>query len=194
MPGRLEVITGPMFSGKTEELIRRVMRAKQKGQKVLVFKPQIDTRYSRSEVISHGGLCVEARIIETLPVETLLEVWDPSTRPDVIAIDEAQFFGLGVPHAVNTYAHLGVRVICSGLDLTYQGLPFPPMPELLAYADEVVKLRSVCARCFEDATRTYRLEPTSPEELPEGVAPLTPILVGGAEAYEPRCLPCYTLR
>lgn len=183
-----------MFSGKTEELIRRVMRAKQKGQKVLVFKPQIDTRYSRSEVISHGGLRVEARIVETLPfLESLGDLWEPPTRPDVVAIDEAQFFGLSVPEMVQNYTGLGVRVICSGLDLTYQGRPFPPMPELLAYADEVVKLRSVCARCFEDATRTHRLEPTTPEDLPSGEAPLTPILVGGAEAYEPRCLSCYTI-
>lgn len=176
-----------MFSGKTEELLRRLMRAKRKGQTLRVFKPTVDTRYSSNEVVSHGGLRIEAETIQKLPKIDSTEI------PQVIGIDEAQFFGTSALVEVQNYVALGARVILSGLDLTFQGQPFYPMPDLMAFAHKVTKLHAVCARCLGDATRTFRLASTPEviENWTSGDIPLTPILVGGAESYEPRCVPCY---
>jgi thymidine kinase len=172
-----------MFSGKTEELIRRLMRAKQMGKSVEVFKPHIDTRYAKSEVVSHAGLRIPARMVDTLPSFT------SGSIPEVVGIDEAQFFGEPVVKVVEFLVQCGSRVVVSGLDLTYQGQPFHPMPHLLALADEVTKLRAVCARCLAEASRSFRLAPVLQGEP---VNETNPIFVGGAESYEPRCVPCFT--
>lgn len=162
-----------MFSGKTEELIRRLFRAKQSGRVVCVFKPKIDVRYSTEEIVSHSGLRIDAYVTDTL-------VLPAGADPDVVGIDEAQFFGAALIPFVEDCLQKGVRVIASGLDLTFKGEPFHPMPHLLALADDVVKLHAVCARCLKDASRTYRLADHS-----------ATVLVGGAESYEPRCLACF---
>lgn len=177
MTARLEVLVGCMFAGKTEELIKRLMRASRMGRKVEVYKPLLDTRYSLDEVVSHGGLRIPAHVVKDLPAFT-------GTLPDVVGIDEGQFFGDSLVPAVHSLLDQGVRVIVSGLDLNSNGVPFEPMPALLALADEVVKLKAVCARCLKEASRSYLYAPAVPSE--DG------ILVGGAESYEPRCLSCFT--
>lgn len=166
-----------MFGGKTEELIKRLMRASRMGKRVEVYKPRLDTRYSQDEVVSHGGLRIPAHVVEGLPAFT-------GTVPDVVGIDEGQFFGESLVPAVEALLSRGVRVIVSGLDLNSQGKPFEPMPTLLAMADEVVKLRAVCAQCLKEASRSYLYATVTPSQ--DG------ILVGGAESYEPRCFACFT--
>lgn len=152
------------------------------GRTVEVFKPRIDTRYSEDEVVSHAGLRISARILDEVPQFTA------ESAPNVVGIDEAQFFGDHVVSVVESLLKLGSRVIVSGLDLTYQGKPFHPIPHLLALADEVVKLHAVCARCLGNASRSYRLVESPAESPSDGT---NPIFVGGAESYEPRCLACF---
>lgn len=181
---KLEVICGPMFAGKTEELIRRVKRCTFAGQKVQVFKPLMDHRFGVDRITSHGKTDLEAATgIKPMAVEDgeRLAIHDKTTT---VAFDEAQFFDeswlLGIVHGLNKD---GIRVICAGLDMNCYGDPFgTTMPALLAMADEVVKLRSVCVVCKEDANRTYRETPF----------PLnTNVEVGGLGLYEPRCLKCW---
>lgn len=176
--GQIEVICGSMFSGKTEELIRRVRRASIAKQKVQVFKPDLDTRYSIQRVTSHNGQDFEA-----IPVKDsadLLAHIAPDTT--VVAIDEAQFFDPGLVRVTDQLADNGVRVIIAGLDMDFRGEPFGPMPALLCRADEVLKLHAICMVCGESASRTQRLVNGKPARYDDPI-----ILVGASEAYEARC-------
>jgi thymidine kinase len=180
--GSLIVITGSMFSGKTEELIRRVRRALYARRSVQVFKHAIDTRSERTEIRSHNGVPHEALAVSTS--EELLDKVDETT--DVVAIEEAQFFDEGIVEACRHLADAGYEVVATGLDMDFRGKPFGPMPKLLAEADEVVKLRAICARCGRDASRSQRLINGRPAPIS---APT--ILVGAEESYEARCRHCH---
>ena len=174
--GILEVICGGMFSGKTEELIRRVRRAIYAKQMVQVFKPMIDDHYSSADVVSHSG-----QVIKSTPVETiseLIQLVSPATA--VVAIDEVQFFDPQTAGAINTLAQT-YRVICAGLDMDYMGEPFGPMPELLARAELVTKVTSICVVCGAPGSRSQRLSDSSET-----------IEVGAMGQYEPRCRACHT--
>ena len=181
--GWLEVIAGPMFSGKSEELIRRVKRVLIAGQKVRVFKPRLDDRYHASDVVSHDGERVRAE-----PVAGSSEMRSRLQGEDVqvVAVDEAQFFDDGLPELLEELAANGVRVIVAGLDMDFRGEPFGVMPTLMARAEFVEKLSAVCVRCGRAATRTQRLVDGKPARYDEPV-----ILVGASEAYEPRCRACH---
>lgn len=176
--GWIEVICGSMFSGKSEELIRRVRRAQFAKQKIAVFKPQIDNRYSEEAVVSHNGTTVIAH-----PIEKAEEMWSYiDDEYDVIAIDEAQFFGQDIIEAVQKLADHGYRVILAGLDQDFKGVPFGPMPYLMAISEQVTKLQAVCSECGSPASRTQRLINGEPVKADDPI-----ILVGASEAYEPRC-------
>ncbi len=180
--GQIEVICGSMFSGKTEELIRRVRRAQIARQRVQVFKPSLDARYATEHVASHNGL----RFI-AVPVDSAEEIakrLDPEA--DVVAIDEAQFFDESLVTLCDELADRGIRVIVAGLDMDFRGEPFGPMPALLARAEEVTKLRAICVRCGAPASRTQRLISGRPASYDDPV-----ILVGAAETYEARCRHCH---
>lgn len=181
-PGQLTVIVGSMFSGKTEELIRRARRALYAGRAVQVFKPLIDTRSDDTRICSHNGVLHEAVAVATS--RELRETVRPET--DVIAIEETQFFDSGIIQVCMELADEGRQVIVAGLDMDFRGEPFGPMPHLLAIADEVVKLRAICARCGRDAARSQRLIDGRP-------APITAptVQIGAAEAYEARCRHCH---
>ncbi len=176
--GQIEVICGSMFSGKTEELIRRVRRASIARQKVQVFKPDIDDRYNIQRVTSHNGQDFGA--IPVRDSAALLARVEPDTT--VVAIDEAQFFDHGIVRVTNHLANNGVRVIIAGLDMDFRGEPFGPMPALLCRADEVQKLHAICMVCGENASRTQRLVNGQPARYDDPI-----ILVGASEAYEARC-------
>jgi len=176
--GRVEVICGSMFSGKTEELIRRVRRATIARQTVQVFKPVIDSRYTFQRVTSHNGQDFEA-----IPVSETRAIFDlllPGTT--VVAIDEAQFFDATIVAVVDQLAARGIRVILAGLDTDFRGEPFGAMPDLLCRADDVIKLHAICMVCGEEATRTQRLVNGQPANYHDPV-----IMVGASEAYEARC-------
>ncbi|WP_117236827.1 thymidine kinase [Thermus sediminis] len=180
--GWIEVIAGPMFSGKSEELIRRVRRALIAGQRILVFKPKQDHRYHESHVVSHDG-----RQVAAIPVGSAAEMeayLEP--LPQVVAVDEVQFLDRGLLPLVERLAGRGVRVILAGLDLDFRGEPFGIMPELLARAEFVEKLSAICPRCGAPATRTQRLVNGKPARYSDPV-----ILVGAKEHYEPRCRACH---
>jgi thymidine kinase len=176
--GRVEVICGSMFCGKTEELIRRVRRAIIARQTVQVFKPSIDTRYEVERVTSHTGQVIEAQSIQH--AVALYQALQPGTT--VVAIDEVQFFGPEICDVIQTFADRGLRVICAGLDMDFRGEPFGPMPQLLAIAEEVTKLHAICTVCGEQASRTQRLVNGVPAHYDDPV-----ILVGASESYEARC-------
>lgn len=176
--GRIEVICGSMFSGKTEELIRRVRRAIIAHQKIQVFKPQIDDRYGINEVISHNGQKVEAQAVESAQA-ILSHVKDSTT---VIAIDEVQFFDSGIVDVVTDLADQGIRVITAGLDMDFRGEPFGEMPNLMCIAEEVQKLHAICVHCGEPASRTQRLVNGKPANYHDPI-----IMVGAKERYEARC-------
>jgi thymidine kinase len=180
--GSLIAITGSMFSGKTEELIRRVRRALYARRSVQVFKQAIDTRSGRTEIRSHNGVPHGAIAVSTS--EELLARVDETT--DVVAIEEAQFFDDGIVEACRDLADAGYEVVATGLDMDFRGEPFGPMPRLLAEADEIVKLRAICARCGRDASRSQRLIDGRPAPVS---API--ILVGAEESYEARCRHCH---
>jgi thymidine kinase len=173
-----------MFSGKTEELIRRVRRAQIARQKVQVFKPALDTRYARREVTSHNGMQVEAVPVEN--VAHLRALIQPDTT--VVALDEAQFFDDDVVALCETLANQGTRVIVAGLDLDFRGEPFGPMPALMARAERVDKMQAICLVCGGPASRTQRLINGQPAAYDDPV-----ILVGASEVYEPRCRSCHVL-
>lgn len=184
MAGRLEVIAGPMFAGKTEELLRRVERARIARKTVLLFKPEIDVRYSATEVVTHNGRRLPCRLLP-VPVDPVgfRERLTPEelARTEVFAFDEAHFFGASFPEICEDLVAQGKRVIVAGLDLNFRAEPFGPIPVLLALADEVVKLTAVCTVCGAPATRTQRLVGGKPALAgPE-------VLIGGLETYEPRC-------
>jgi thymidine kinase len=176
--GRVEVICGSMFSGKTEELIRRARRAVIAKQQVQVFKPDVDTRYSIQRVTSHNGQAFEA--VPVPNAQVIMEQLDPATT--VVAIDEAQFFDSGIEQVTEQLARKGIRVIIAGLDMDFRGEPFGPMPALLCCADEVQKLHAICMICGENASRTQRLVDGEPARYDDPV-----ILVGASETYEARC-------
>lgn len=177
--GSIEVITGSMFSGKTEELIRRVKRALLARQRVQAFKPRIDDRYDATRIVSHERVSVDAVAVATS--ESLEQRIDDESQ--VVAIDEAQFFDSGLVEVVDRLAKRGLRVIIAGLDQDYLGRPFHPMPELMAIAEEVTKVHAVCTVCGATACRSQRL-----------LAEAATVLVGGSEAYEARCRACFEAR
>jgi len=180
--GRLEVITGGMFSGKSEELIRRVKRAQIARQKVQVFKPVLDKRYKEQEVCSHNGLGLEA-----LPVnhpEELFTHLKPDTQ--LVAIDEVQFFSNDIIQVCQQLADLGKRVIVAGLDQDFRGEPFGPMPYLLALAESVDKLQAICVQCGQAASRSQRMIEGRPAGFDD-----EKIKIGAAEFYEARCRHCH---
>ena len=174
--GWIEVVCGPMFSGKTEELIRRLRRAVYARQRVEIFKPSIDTRFNELEVVSHSRQSLLARPVVT--AEEILGLADPTA--EVVGIDEAQFFGQGLVHTCQTLADRGVRVIVAGLDMDFRGAPFGPMPELLAVAEFVTKTLAICMVCGNPAGRSQRL--IRDEER---------VVLGATEAYEARCRRCH---
>ncbi len=176
--GRIEVICGSMFSGKSEELIRRVRRAQIARQRVAVFKPALDNRYDRRQIASHDGARVEA-----IPVHESGEILaDLSDGVTVAAIDEAQFLDGGIVEVAQALADRGVRVIVAGLDMDFRGEPFGPMPRLLALAEMVDKLQAICMICGAPASRTQRLVNGRPAAYTDPI-----ILIGAQEAYEARC-------
>lgn len=181
--GWIEVIAGPMFSGKSEELIRRVTRAVLAKQNVQVFKHAIDDRYVQLAVASHAGRTLEATLVGSAP--DLLARLKPGTQ--VVAIDEAQFLDAAIVEAVERLADAGKRVIVAGLDLDFRGEPFGSMPELIARAEVVEKLTAIC-RCGLAATRTQRLIQGRPAHYDDPT-----VLVGAAESYEPRCRSCHVV-
>jgi thymidine kinase len=180
--GHIELICGSMFSGKTEELIRRLRRAVIARQQVEVFKPRIDDRYHVARVTSHNGLDFEAR-----PVDCAADIAAlVAAGTDVVAIDEVQFFDDGVVALCEMLADTGRRVICAGLDTDFRGVPFGPMPALLARAEHVNKIHAICVICGEEASRTQRLIDGAPAAYDDPV-----VLVGADEVYEARCRQCH---
>ncbi len=173
--GWVEVICGSMFSGKTEELIRRLRRAQFAKQKVEIFKPDVDTRYDVLKVVSHSGI----EIMST-PVTSSSNILLLATDVDVVGIDEAQFFDEELPYVCNELAKRGIRVIAAGLDLDYKGNPFGPMPQLLATAEYVTKVHAICMNCGNLAYVSHRK--TENENL---------VLLGETDSYEPLCRSCF---
>ncbi|HET6557623.1 MAG TPA: thymidine kinase [Prolixibacteraceae bacterium] len=173
--GSIEVIAGSMFSGKTEELIRRLKRAKIARLRVEIFKPAIDTRYSLSEVVSHD----ENTIIST-PVENSGNIILLTGDVDVIGIDEAQFFDNGLIDVCTSLANQGIRIIIAGLDMDFKGKPFGPIPGLMAVADHITKVHAICMRCGDVAQFSHRI--SKAEKL---------VLLGEKDEYEPLCRSCY---
>lgn len=173
--GRIEVICGSMFSGKTEELIRRLKRAKFARQKVEIFKPALDTRYSQEEVVSH-----DSNHILSTPIESSASILLLATDVDVVGIDEAQFFDDELPTVCNELVRRGTRVIIAGLDMDFKCQPFGPMPALMALADEVTKVHAICVRCGNLAYVSHRT--VENDKL---------VLLGEKMEYEPLCRDCY---
>ena len=173
--GRIEVICGSMFSGKTEELIRRLKRAVFAKQEVVIFKPAIDTRYSEANVVSH-----DYNSIHSTPVSSPKSILKLATGMDVVGIDEAQFFDKELTKVCDQLANQGVRVIVAGLDMDYLGIPFGPIPDLCAIADEVTKVHAICVRCGALAYLSHRL-----------VKDCQRVLLGEQSEYEPLCRECY---
>ena len=175
-PGSIENITGSMFSGKSEELIRRVRRAQIARQRVQLFKPRIDARFSAGEIVSHSEMKMPSQVVERA-AEILPLVKDDT---EVVAIDEGQFFDASLVDVVDSLANRGLRVIVAGLDQDYRGRPFEPMPQLMAVAEYVDKTLAVCMRCGAPANRSQRLVATEDR-----------VVVGGAGQYEARCRRCF---
>ncbi len=173
--GTIEVIAGSMFSGKTEELIRRLKRARIAKQKVEIFKPAIDVRYSDTEVVSH-----DENSIRSTPVDNSANILLLTGDVDVVGIDEAQFFDNGLADVVLKLANMGVRVIIAGLDMDFKGVPFGPIPGLMAVADFVTKVHAICVRCGSIAQFSHRL--SEKEQV---------VLLGEKDIYEPLCRSCY---
>ncbi len=174
--GWIEVVAGPMFSGKSEELIRLLRRAAIARQRVQVFKPKLDNRYSDDDVVSHSQLRIPCEVVER--ADDVLAKLDP--RTEVVGIDEGQFFDDELARVCTHLANLGKRVVVAGLDMDYRGVPFGPMPVLLAIAEEVHKIQAICSRCSAPASYTQRL--TEDENR---------VLVGASGVYEARCRRCH---
>ena len=174
-PGRIEVVCGSMFSGKTEELIRRMKRAKFAKQKVEIFKPSIDVRYSDEEVVSH-----DHNTIHSTPIDSSESILLLASDIEVVGIDEAQFFDEGLINVCNTLANNGVRVIIAGLDMDFKGVPFGPIPALCAIADDVTKVHAICVKCGALAYLSHRLVQNNHR-----------VLLGEQGEYEPLCRDCY---
>ena len=174
-PGRIEVVCGSMFSGKTEELIRRLRRAQFAKQKVEIFKPAIDVRYSEEDVVSH-----DQNHIPSTPLDSSASILLLTSNIDVVGIDEAQFFDDGLVEVCNELANRGVRVIIAGLDMDYKGIPFGPMPALCAIADDVTKVHAICVKCGNLAHVSHRTVQNDKR-----------VLLGETQEYEPLCRECY---
>jgi thymidine kinase len=174
--GWVEVITGSMFSGKSEELIRRVRRAQIARQRVQLFKPRIDDRYATDQIVSHSDMKMPSRVVAS--AREVLELVED--RTEVVGIDEGQFFDAGIIQVINTLADRGVRVIVAGLDQDFTGRPFEPMPQILAVAEYVDKTLAICMQCGAPANRTQRLTGSTDR-----------VVVGGAQDYEARCRRCF---
>lgn len=183
-PGYLEVISGCMFAGKTEELIRRIKVLEFAKKKILVFKPAIDNRYSNTKVVSHSGSSVESIVVSC--AKDILDYVNEDV--DVIAIDEVQFFDRDVIGVCDKLARAGKRVMAAGLDTDFRAEPFGVMPELITTAEFVTKLTAVCTVCGAPATRTQRLVNQKPASYLDPI-----ILVGAQESYEARCRHCHTV-
>jgi len=173
--GSIEVVCGSMFSGKTEELIRRMKRAQFAKQKVEIFKPALDVRYSEQDVVSH-----DHNVIQSTPVDSSQNILLLADDIDVVGIDEAQFFDMGIVDVCAQLAKRGVRVICAGLDMDYKGVPFGPMPALMAIADDVYKTHAICVHCGDLAYVSHRLVQSQKR-----------VLLGETDSYEPLCRVCY---
>jgi len=173
--GAIEVVTGSMFSGKTEELIRRLKRAKIARQNVEIFKPVMDVRYSETEVVSH-----DENTIRSTPVENSANILLLAGDVDVVGIDEAQFFDSGLIEVAAKLANNGIRVIVAGLDMDFKGIPFGPIPGLMAIADDVTKVHAICVRCGNVAQFSHRL--SEKEQV---------VLLGEKDIYEPLCRGCF---
>ena len=174
-PGRIEVVCGSMFSGKTEELIRRMRRAQFAKQRVEIFKPALDVRYSEEDVVSH-----DQKHIQSTPIDSSASILLLAGDIEVVGIDEAQFFDEGIVDVCNTLANRGVRVIVAGLDMDFKGVPFGPMPALCAIADEVTKVHAICVRCGALAYVSHRKVDNDRR-----------VLLGETQEYEPLCRECY---
>ena len=174
-PGRIEVVCGSMFSGKTEELIRRLKRATFAKQKVEIFKPSIDVRYSEQDVVSH-----DQNSIPSTPIDSSSSILLLAGDNDVIGIDEAQFLDMGLVDVCNQLAYRGIRVIIAGLDMDFKGVPFGPIPALCAIADEVTKVHAICVKCGSLAYISHRLVDSDKR-----------VLLGETQEYEPLCRECY---
>jgi len=175
--GWIEVICGSMFSGKTEELIRRVKRTQYANQKVCIFKPKKDVRYDAKQVVSH-----DENAIKGVPIEKSIEILDHIQDVRVVAIDEAQFFDMNLTNVCEKLALRGIRVIIAGLDMDFRGEPFGPMPALLAVAEYITKVHAICPHCGNLATHSYRL--SQEQET---------VVLGEKDKYEPRCRTCYAM-
>lgn len=173
--GRIEVICGSMFSGKTEELIRRLKRARIARQRVEIYKPAIDTRYSDNDVVSH-----DANSIPSTPVESARSILLMASDAQVVGIDEAQFFDEAIVEVCNKLANSGKRVIVAGLDMDFKGIPFGPMPQLMAIAEDVTKVHAICVKCGNLAHVSHRI-----------VKDEQRVLLGEQHEYEPLCRQCY---
>lgn len=173
--GSIEVVCGSMFSGKTEELIRRMKRAKFAKQRVEIYKPAIDVRYSEEEVVSH-----DRNTILSTPVDSSQNILLMVDDIEVVGIDEAQFFDMGIVDVCQQLANRGIRVIVAGLDMDFKGVPFGPMPALMAIADDVYKTHAICVHCGDLAYISHRL-----------VASEKRVLLGETDSYEPLCRECY---
>ncbi len=173
--GWIEVICGSMFSGKTEELIRRMKRAQFAKQRVEIFKPTVDTRYDETEVVSH-----DSNAIQSTPVPNSSNILILANEVDVVGVDEAQFFDIGLVNVCNQLANSGVRVIVAGLDMDYLGKPFGPIPGLMATAEYVTKVHAICMKCGELANHSHRF--SEQDDL---------VMLGETESYEPLCRSCY---
>ena len=174
-PGRIEVVCGSMFSGKTEELIRRMRRAQFAKQRVEIFRPALDVRYSQEDVVSH-----DQKHIQSTPIDSSASILLLAEDIEVVGIDEAQFFDDGIVDVCNQLANRGVRVIVAGLDMDYQGIPFGPMPALCAIADEVTKVHAICVKCGSLAYVSHRKVQNDKR-----------VLLGETQEYEPLCRECY---
>ena len=175
--GSIEVICGSMFSGKTEELIRRLKRGQIAKLSIEIFKPKTDTRYNETAIVSH-----DATSIPSTPVENSSSILLLGSNAQIVGIDEAQFFDEGLPEVCNMLANKGIRVIVAGLDMDFSGNPFGPMPAIMAIAESITKVHAVCVICGQPALYSYRLIDND-----------TKILLGEKESYEPRCRNCFLL-
>ena len=182
--GYIEVVVGPMYSGKSEELIRRVKRAKIAKQNVIVFKPTIDDRYSKEDVVSHSGYSVDS-----IPIKNSDDIYDYiNDDTQVVGIDEVQFFDDNIVDVCIDLADKGIRVICAGLDMDFRGEPFGPTPRLLAIAEFVDKIQAICSVCGQPATRTQRFIDSKPARYDDPI-----IQVGAVESYQARCRKCHEI-
>ena len=173
--GWIEVVCGSMFSGKTEELIRRVKRAKIAKQKVRIFKPKMETRYDKVKVVSHDD-----NYVDSFPVDTSDEILKWIDDMDVVGIDEAQFFDDGLPAVCDKLANMGKRIVIAGLDMDYMGIPFGVMPQLMARAEYVTKVHAICMQCGSVAQYSYRFSKSGGQ-----------VQLGEKDQYEPRCRSCF---